>query len=685
MKKILYTIWCLSSVLLVSAFGFSSCDDDPDAENYYTFTGEMMSDYLTSRPEYSEFAQIVDRAGLMDLLSAYGHFTCFLPNNTAMDSFLAAKGKTMESLTVLDCDTIARTHLVNMIYSTYEMKEGTLATQNMMRRPITVKATTDDDGNAVIMLNNASIIYFETQNDSVENGIVQPISEVLESSTNTLPDLIELNPRVTLFSRALGETGLADEMRLYKDPDYVNPEIMITYKSGAEPEEAAKSPDDRLYGYTAFLVPDSVLFVKYPTLMGENKSSQENLKGLYDLACQIYDPLYPQDVNAPGHSFENLSDSVNPLRRFIAYHILDRNCQGQLTVRNNFGFVTTLLNPNEWYTTMLPYSLLKLERLYVSQFLYGANAGDYYINRRCDNQFTVYGAHLITNVEAEYDNNSLNGFYYYVDDVLKFDATTREIVEGVRMRLDFSTLFPEVQSNDIRMNGDYSRSRESLEDSKNGRYGYNYWFPNGYLDGVTVNDNGYFVYRRPRQGYWSLHGDEFICQGDYDITFRIPPVPETGDWQIRLGYAAMVGVRGVAQIYFGEDPKNLIPQGIPLDMNKDLRKILYNSNSTWYNYNDLSAEKRQENRKTLKNLGYYYGCNGGYRDNSFSNRFADIYATLRVVLYTGHIEAGKDYYIRIRAVSSKQGNNNEAMLDYLELVPKQVYGVVEDGEEEDDL
>ena len=676
MKKTLYTILGLLSVIMVSSFGFASCDDDPDAENYYTFTGEMMSDYLASRPQYSQFTEIVDRAGLTDLLSAYGHFTCFLPDNAAMDRFLEAKGKTLESLSVLDCDTIARTHLVNMIYSTYEMKEGTLATQNMMRRPITVKATTDDDGNAVIMLNNASIIYFETQNDSVENGIVQPISEVLESSTNTLPDLIELNPKVSLFAQAIELTGLANEMRLYKDPDYTNPETMITYKSGAEPEEAAKSPDDRLYGYTAFLVPDSILDKKYGARYGTD--GKMTLEGLYKLACEKYG-------KSDSDSFDNLTDPENPLHKLIAYHILDRNCQGQLTVRNNFGFVTTILNPNEWYTTMLPYSLLKVERVYVSQYLYGAVAGDYYLNRRCDSQFTIYGAHVTTNVGAEYDNNSLNGFYYYVDDILLFDDQTREIVDGVRMRLDFSTLFKELQSNDMRMNGDYSKARESLEDSKNGRYGYNYWFPNGYLDGVTVNDNGYFVYRRPRQGYWSLHGDEFICQGDYDITFRIPPVPETGDWQVRLGYAAMIGVRGVAQIYFGEDPKNLDPQGIPLDMNKDLRKILYNSESTWYEYNSLSADKKQENRKTLKNLGYYYGCNGGYRDTNTSNRFADIYATLRVVLYTGHIEAGKDYYIRIRAVSSKQGNNNEAMLDYLELVPKQVYGVVEDGEEEDDL
>jgi hypothetical protein len=37
------------------------------------------------------------------------------------------------------------------------------------------------------------------------------------------------------------------------------------------------------------------------------------------------------------------------------------------------------------------------------------------------------------------------------------------------------------------------------------------------------------------------------------------------------------------------------------------------------------------------------------------------------------------------ASNGKQGNNNEFMLDYLEIVPKSVYSVDGDGEMEDDL
>ena len=59
--------------------------------------------------------------------------------------------------------------------------------------------------------------------------------------------------------------------------------------------------------------------------------------------------------------------------------------------------------------------------------------------------------------------------------------------------------------------------------------------------------------------------------------------------------------------------------------------------------------------------------------------------TFRIVLCTVHVKPGADHYLRIRSVSSKMGNDNEFMLDYLEIVPKSVYGVTDEGAQEDDL
>ena len=79
MNDMIKKIQKLGLIGLMGLMGLTmtNCSDEPDSEYFYTFTGEMMSDWLKSpdRPEYSEFAEIVERAGMMDLLATYGHYT----------------------------------------------------------------------------------------------------------------------------------------------------------------------------------------------------------------------------------------------------------------------------------------------------------------------------------------------------------------------------------------------------------------------------------------------------------------------------------------------------------------------------------------------------------------------------------------------------------------------------------
>lgn len=678
-KSIIYLL-----LSIVCCTGFVSCSDEPDRQNYYVFKGEMMSGYLTSRSQYSMFATVVERAGLMDQLSAYGHYTCFCPTNDAMKTYLSQKGiSSLDALTQADCDTLARTHLVNVMYSTFEMKDGVLASQNMNRRPLEISHGIDDNENAVVIVNGEAQVFFELQDDSVENGIMQPISAVLESSNRLLPDLIKNNDKVSIYSDAIIATGLHESMNKYKDdtypmPDATSPSYFHDYISGASNHEAATPPDEKLYGFTAFLVTDSVLKAKY---------NVTDLKGLYDLACKYYDVMYPEDKNIPEHGFDNLKSPKNPLYRFMAYHILDRNVQGWnfLTVRDDFGIYTDKMNPTEWFGTLLPYTMMKVEHLTVRKWVGQGALNERYINRRYDDQFQLEGCHIQQSVEEDYDRQALNGLYFYVDEVLAYTEDVRDKVFNCRVRIDFSALFPELMTNNMRMNGDRTHDDDNFATSYDHtfKYGRNYYFPHGYLDGVTVGGNGYFIYRRPHQNYWSYNGDEFDCQGNYDISFRIPPVAFESDYQIRLGYAAMEGLRGVAQIYFDGEP-----QGIPLDMNKDLRNasLLGDDYAKNGDYTSMTDEEKSEDRKTLKNKGYYRGANGAFHTNgSTKYPFSNEYATIRIVLCTVHIKPGEDHYLRLRAVSSKQGNDNEAMLDYLELVPKSVYGVTDEGAQEDDL
>ena len=102
---------------------------------------------------------------------------------------------------------------------------------------------------------------------------------------------------------------------------------------------------------------------------------------------------------------------------------------------------------------------------------------------------------------------------------------------------------------------------------------------------------------------------------------------------------------------------------------------------------DMNDEEKAEDQKMLKNLGYYRGAYGGYHSSgSTINEFVDNERTYRLVLCTVHINPKQDHFIRVRCTSSsKLGNNNEFMMDYLEIVPKSVYGVTSSGSMESDL
>jgi hypothetical protein len=104
-------------------------------------------------------------------------------------------------------------------------------------------------------------------------------------------------------------------------------------------------------------------------------------------------------------------------------------------------------------------------------------------------------------------------------------------------------------------------------------------------------------------------------------------------------------------------------------------------------YNSLTDEEKAEDQKALKNKGYYRGPRGGFHTNGDTKfEWVGKAQTYRRVLCQAYFDNTKDHYLRIRCASkSKTGNNNEFMMDYLELVPKSVYGVANSGEIEDDL
>ena len=709
-------------VALMALAGFAltapmaSCTDEPDAENYYTFTGEMLSDYLKNRAEYSDFKTICERAKLMDLLATYGHYTCFLPSNEAVQFYLKERGlSSLDQLSDADCDTIARTHLVANMYSTFEMTQDRLPNANLLGRYLATSQGVDNDSNAVVYLEGTAHIYFEEtladgtvvhQNDSVENGIVQPIDMVIEKSNSYISDILRDNPKISYFYEALVATDVREQILLVDDPTYNKRDYPKYYYKSHVRKEVGWVPDTKKYGFTAFVEPDSIYDKKFQ----EYGISTNNgvLRAMYDLACQIYDPVYPDDVNAEGHKFENLKDSVNPLKRFVQYHIMTRYVPGTADftalvvseTKEAFGIETKWCNPVDWYQTLLPHKMLKIEQLSTMKRedtkddcigIDGDKKGGHFVNRRYEAPtYNCRGAYVDKTVETKPVHDGLNGHYFYVDDLVVFSKDVRDVVQNMRIRMDFTTVFPEVMTNDMRLKGNFRADDDNNtpDDSNEPKNGKNHYFPLGYLDGVTFNSSCHLVYRRPHWEFWSWQGDEWNLFGDYDMTFRIPPVPYSGEWQLRLGFAPLE-TRGVMQVYFDG-----VPQGIPLDMTQILTSEMYlgdrmSDDAQLTEYKKTSKEDLAEEQKLLKNLGAYRGGRSTYcigNNGSQKNYAWGISHIMRRILCQTYIDATKDHYLRFRVASDgKQGNDNEFMFDYFEMVPKSVYGVDSDGDMEDDL
>ena len=75
--------------VLVIALAASSCQEEIDTSNRYTFTGHTVASYLTEHEDmFSSFVTILQRGGKYNLMRAYGTYTCFAPTNEAIDRYL---------------------------------------------------------------------------------------------------------------------------------------------------------------------------------------------------------------------------------------------------------------------------------------------------------------------------------------------------------------------------------------------------------------------------------------------------------------------------------------------------------------------------------------------------------------------------------------------------------------------
>ena len=518
---------------------FTSCSDEPDAENYYTFTGEMVSDYLDNRPEqFSDFTKVLQRSGLYGMMATYGTYTCLAPTNEAMAQYLKERGfSSVEELSKEECDTLSWNHIIAETYFTTDLSDGKIPTANMNERFLTFSCDSDavEGGNVMYYVNMASKLV--VRDDSVENGVVHTLNRVIQPSSAYLPELLLEDKNISLFTSALTLTGLNDSLyeyidnTYYCDPDSVNKGIPF-HRTGAE--YRMYYPANRMKRFTA-LVETNKVFAE---------AGIHNLDDLKAYAKDVYDKMYPEDA---GLYDEDWTNRKNPLNRFIAYHLLPYyGAINDFTIsESGIDYKTTCAMPNlidctDWYTTMMPGTVMKMS----------SPSEGLFINRKgVASRFSVRGTKVYTPTEMKtihdqdlaeaglpvdtLNQQALNGIYHYIDNVLTYNEETRDVVFNDRIRWNVVTMSPEFLNAGARgnTNGQHLTGFKQVDG----------WDFHGIIPTLALRERGVWM---------ATYSDAVDLIGQFDVSFKLPPVP-ANTYEIRFAYGAG-NDRGVVQIYFGE-------------------------------------------------------------------------------------------------------------------------------------
>ena len=639
MKKF-YAI--LSACVLLSTL--NSCVEELKTENFYTFTGETVTDYVENRESLSMFYEILKRTSepcMSNLLDAYGQYTCFVPNNDAVEAYLAGRGLTeVSQLSVEACDTIARNHVVKVAYMTTDMPEGTLGRPNMNDRYIQVTVDSGD-----VYVNKDAVII--TRDEEVENGVVHVVNKVLQHSNAMIVDMLQQDSRISLFYEAVLLTGFNNELTDYIDLGFEKVSRSDGMGDGTDRTGQPKYyPNARYLGYTGFIETNEV-FAK----AGIDTSS---IDGLIAYAKDISEASFPNDKGL--YREDEYTNPKHPLYRFVAYHFLNRKINTD-KMTTYFHIVQNTHDAVDLYETMCKGTIVKVSRG-------GKTGGQTRLNRRKGKSHgRTYNIEGVPVVEKEmYDGN--NGVYYLIDEPLVYSKdVVIDVVLKDRMRFDAATLMPELATNNIFRNGDGTENA--------GTRGLAYQIPNtmeySYVENLKVYQDAIVYYQCPVVGFWCWYADEIIAEGSYDFAIKLPPVP-SGTYEVRYGYVPM-GHRGVVQVYLEWD-KVSKPCGIPIDLTEDGTSPKIG----WVSDYDGDAKKPEEELlkidKAMHNRGYMKGPEIQAESWSKDRIARDMSNHLRRIVATEYLENGKDYYIRFRAVDEEA---EEFMFDYLELCPREIY------------
>lgn len=678
-KKLICKIAALAFV--PGMLSLTSCKEDIDESNLYTFTGETIEDYLANRPDkFSSFNYILQRTELDKLLSGYGTYTCFAPDNEAVAAYIDSlyndetnkdlphNGMTensLEGLTDSLCNDIAKFHLAATKVMAINMENG-MTINTMLGRDIN---TSIDSISGKTIINSYSLIT--GMDNELENGVLHEVNHVIRRSNLLVSGEMEKHDDLTIFADALKLTGLADSLT-QQSRKLTAPANSYNFYT----------PENAVLGYTIFAETNTTL-------------AQNEIRSITDLiahANKVYGGCaaqgsgwydYYRNNNIQVSTGNDYANPNNCLNMWVRYHIIKQRVSYDKMVYswNEISKVPLY----EYYETMLPMTLVKVLRSSK------AGAGKLFLNRYEANgsltdQVGELGSESIhqvvdghSGIEITKQNiQALNGYIHPINGMLEYEEWVPKGVLNERIRFDATTMTKELASANLRgATGAEINALNGGKKGQDGNLGGDYIrIPVDFSENMVIyNGESTRLYYLPgRENNWNnFQGDEFNSKGNVDLAFRLPPVPD-GTYELRVG-VSLNGNRGMYQFYLGEGTNNRTKMealDIPLDERTEIVKNMDgtpDAQTGWTLYTAME-DMGVETDQAMHNLGWmrgplYYTVGKGTSTYARATK-----ESIRRIVTRKELHQGT-YWFRIK--SALDDDSRQMYFDYLELVPVNVY------------
>lgn len=591
MKHTPYHLLFVGMLLIAGMLGACSSDEITD-DSYYTFTGETVASYCSSRPEtFSIFSRIVEEAELKALLSTYGHYTAFIPTDSAFNVYFRESGVSLDTMSSASKADIVYNHIIrstSIEYTTNDFSQGALSTPNMNNRYMVISygESSEDSEHPEIFVNKSARIV----NEDVElhNGIVHVLDRVLVPSDETLGTLLSTLADESIFAEAFRLTHLDDSIAESYDMSFTSPystEYVTILGYSMKPVQQKK------LGYTIFAESNEVMASAGIKSVDDLVSYAENYYGTED--CGDY------------------TSRRNALNRFISYHMLDRMMSTNAFVYSGPQTVATAMGQRyEYYETMLENRLMEIK------------AGN------CINQLSD-GTYVGID-ESNSNVSGMNGYVHVLSNMLVYDENNMvSDVLNKRLRFDAYSIPPELTNNNVRWQlTELDGYGMTVAPNFCGKH---FWF----------NDDTKFI-MWASNGWNDYQADEMSLRGWYDFTFRLPPMPP-GTYEIRLGYSVREW-GGIAQLFI--DGQIV---GIPVDF-----KTTGDNPTIGWVKDSETKDNGEENDKAMRNRGYMKGP-ASVINSIYANILRDDASCLRKIIGTYTWQEYGAHYFRAKNVETEDG------------------------------